>query len=482
MPATPTATLASAPRSGGLVWQRHPGAEPGRDPAGGDPAGGQRRRDRARRRHLRLAERRLGDQRPRQGVHHPRRGRGDRGARRRRRARRPPPDQLERRRRAAGDLRGPDLRQRPLGQRRHRRRRHHRSAREATFVGCVFQNNSNTSNTGGGGTVVAVGSKAFFSDCQWSNNSARTTAAAWRSATESRADIHDSRCSTTAPICPTISRSRRAAASTSPTPRCASPTPASTATTPATSAAGCTSSGAGRTRSRRRAPRRVVANCTFVDNGAARRLGQLPGADRGRRNPRRGSGDAARLQLAPDHKQRPRWRRHQHLPRGGRGRRQRPRGQSRHGTGPNGFGGAISTASNDGNDGTTNNGAINRRSATLTMRDTLVRGRFGGVGTVAQVAGGIYVGGDNNRQYGLNGVTQMGTAATNRATATLAERRLRRLRRARDRGPDRHRRRRRYPRGPRRRDADQQHADRQRRPGAVRLRRRPGAAESRPRR
>ena len=40
----------------------------------------------------------------------------------------------------------------------------------------------------------------------------------------------------------------------------------------------------------------------------------------------------------------------------------------------------ISAASNDVNDSSTNNGTINRRTSQLTVRDTLIRGRFGAVG------------------------------------------------------------------------------------------------------
>jgi hypothetical protein len=81
----------------------------------------------------------------------------------------------------------------------------------------------------------------------------------------------------------------------------------------------------------------------------------------------------------------------------------------------NGFGAAISVHSND----TAADGSINRRSASLTVRDSVIQGRFGAVGSVGQSGGGIAVGGDSNRTYGQNGVSQMGTAADNRAVVDI---------------------------------------------------------------
>lgn len=89
-------------------------------------------------------------------------------------------------------------------------------------------------------------------------------------------------------------------------------------------------------------------------------------------------------------------------------------------TGPGtGFGGAISVLSNDANDITTAGGTINRRSAQLTLTNSIIQGRFGSTDTVAQVGGGLTVNGDENRVYGLNGVAKDGTLAANRAQATL---------------------------------------------------------------
>lgn len=78
----------------------------------------------------------------------------------------------------------------------------------------------------------------------------------------------------------------------------------------------------------------------------------------------------------------------------------------------NGFGGAISAISND----TPADGNTNYRPAQLIIRDSVITGTLSGNG---QSGGGIYVAGDGNRAYGLNGVPQQGTLADNRARATL---------------------------------------------------------------
>ncbi len=83
------------------------------------------------------------------------------------------------------------------------------------------------------------------------------------------------------------------------------------------------------------------------------------------------------------------------------------------GVGPaTGFGGAISAVSND----IPSDGNVNRRTAQLTVRDTLISAQY----PVGQAGGGLYVAGDGNRTYGINGVSQMGTAADNRAIVYLS--------------------------------------------------------------
>lgn len=82
----------------------------------------------------------------------------------------------------------------------------------------------------------------------------------------------------------------------------------------------------------------------------------------------------------------------------------------------NGFGGAICATSSDASDGSTLNGTVNRRSASLTVKDTLIQGSS--IQKVAQAGGGICVAGDANRVYG-QGVPRMGTLAENRVKVNL---------------------------------------------------------------
>lgn len=89
------------------------------------------------------------------------------------------------------------------------------------------------------------------------------------------------------------------------------------------------------------------------------------------------------------------------------------------GTGTSNFGGAIMSNSNDANDATTAGGTINRRSASLTLRDSLFRGRFGAVTETSFKGGCLFVEGDTRRTFGGGGVTPMGTAAENRSTVTI---------------------------------------------------------------
>lgn len=83
------------------------------------------------------------------------------------------------------------------------------------------------------------------------------------------------------------------------------------------------------------------------------------------------------------------------------------------------FGGAISTTSNDGADSTTDYGEINRPVTHLTVRNAYIQGVYGSVTHNANSAGGIYAAGDNYHQYGLNGVSRMGTKEENRAQVIL---------------------------------------------------------------
>jgi hypothetical protein len=81
-----------------------------------------------------------------------------------------------------------------------------------------------------------------------------------------------------------------------------------------------------------------------------------------------------------------------------------------------GAGGAIMAISSDFADSSTGFGAINRRPARLTVSDTLLQG---GGGPVGHTGGCLFVGGDESRVYGINGVPAAGTLADNRARLEL---------------------------------------------------------------
>jgi len=81
------------------------------------------------------------------------------------------------------------------------------------------------------------------------------------------------------------------------------------------------------------------------------------------------------------------------------------------------IGGSIFAISADVPDSTTAFGTINRRSTSLTVSDSLFRGD--GATKNALQGGAIFVSGDLNAAYGLAGVTQNGSPASNRATLNL---------------------------------------------------------------
>ncbi len=81
-----------------------------------------------------------------------------------------------------------------------------------------------------------------------------------------------------------------------------------------------------------------------------------------------------------------------------------------------GFGGAIAATSNDVNDASTDWGAVNRRSAIVTVSNSVFRGHPTLLG---QTAAGIYVAGDTNRTYGLRGIERVDNVEENRARLTV---------------------------------------------------------------
>jgi len=84
-----------------------------------------------------------------------------------------------------------------------------------------------------------------------------------------------------------------------------------------------------------------------------------------------------------------------------------------------GSGGSIIAISADVPDSSTANGTINRRSLTLKIKDSLFRGQGGG-NPDAQHGGAIFVSGDLHATFGLNGVSQNGSEASNRAVVDLS--------------------------------------------------------------
>jgi hypothetical protein len=80
-----------------------------------------------------------------------------------------------------------------------------------------------------------------------------------------------------------------------------------------------------------------------------------------------------------------------------------------------GAGGAIFVSSTDFADSSTGFGAINRRSSRLILSDTL----FQGGGTVANTGGCVLVAGDESRAFGINGVPAAGTLQENRARVEM---------------------------------------------------------------
>jgi hypothetical protein len=79
------------------------------------------------------------------------------------------------------------------------------------------------------------------------------------------------------------------------------------------------------------------------------------------------------------------------------------------------FGGAVSLNSAD----LPSDGGSNRPNASVLIQDTLIQGRYEGVGTVAQTSGGIHAGGDLSRMDGDGSVPDMGSPADNRAQVVL---------------------------------------------------------------
>jgi hypothetical protein len=84
-------------------------------------------------------------------------------------------------------------------------------------------------------------------------------------------------------------------------------------------------------------------------------------------------------------------------------------------------GGTINLVSNDQNDNSTNFGAVNRPSASLTVTDSILRRTAAASTDVTEQGGCLFVGGDYSRQYGTGNVPQDGDAEQNRAYVVLTD-------------------------------------------------------------
>lgn len=78
-------------------------------------------------------------------------------------------------------------------------------------------------------------------------------------------------------------------------------------------------------------------------------------------------------------------------------------------------GGTFSVLSTD----TPADGATNRRSGSLTVRDSLVQGRSAATGTAAMTGGCLFAGGDGSRRFGENGVAPPASSAATRAQVSI---------------------------------------------------------------
>ncbi len=91
---------------------------------------------------------------------------------------------------------------------------------------------------------------------------------------------------------------------------------------------------------------------------------------------------------------------------------------SGHGSGE-GNGGTIFAHSDDSNDASTSNGAINRRAASLMLSDSFFQGDPAGTTSEGRIGGCVFLAGDSARAYGLGGVAAQGGVAGNLATGQL---------------------------------------------------------------
>jgi hypothetical protein len=288
---------------------------------------------------------------------------------------------------------------------------------EATFINVTFRNNNGSQPvSGGGGTAVAFGSIAFFSNCTWENNVAKNEGAGLLVSEGARVYIHAAKFLGNRTNLP---GHRNTAAGGG--IHVGNSVLRVSNSYFENNQAGYVGGGLyviGTWQAPYDVPRAdvIVANSTFVNNRAQRDPSVFypspteAGAVHAE--------DQALLRIY--HSQFT----HNSSETGGGVNLYRAKveiyesvfeGNRAFGLGPaNGFGGAISAISND-----SSTEPVNYPPARLTVENTLIQGRTALVTTTGQVAGGIYSSGDSNRTFGLGSVPKMDTADQNRAQITL---------------------------------------------------------------
>jgi hypothetical protein len=288
---------------------------------------------------------------------------------------------------------------------------------EATFINVTFRNNIGSQTTsGGGGTVVAFGSIAFFSNCTWENNLAKNEGGGLLVSEGARVYIHAAKFLGNRTNLP---GHRNTAAGGG--IHVGNSVLRVSNSYFENNQAGYVGGGLyviGTWQTPYDVPRAdvIVANSTFVNNRAQRdpsvyypsptEAGAIHAEDqallriyhsRFTYNSSETGGGVnlyrAKVEIS------------QSIFEGNRAFGQGP---------ANGFGGAISAISND-----SYNEPVNYPPARLIVENTLIQGRTSSVSTTGQVAGGIYSSGDSNRTFGLGNVPKMDTADQNRAQITL---------------------------------------------------------------
>lgn len=287
----------------------------------------------------------------------------------------------------------------------------------ATFIRCLFRDNqSQAPTTGGGGTAVFLDSVAHFSDCEWRDNIAKNEGAGLRVGEGSAAYVHRG-----------LFVGNRA------NPSGHRPTATGGGLHVTNSVVWLTNcrfednqagyaGGGAYVLGTWQAPYTVptaelyIANCTFVDNHSTRHVSVPPVG------PTEGGAvnieDQAEVTILNSRFI------ENSADLGGCMSVYRSDvaiqdsvflGNRAVGTGQNtGFGGAFKVSAAD-----LSSESVNYPSAELAIADSYVQCRYGATGTAAQVAGGLWAGGDICRNYGVGGCAAMGDPSVNRTGVTL---------------------------------------------------------------